>query len=264
MEQARHETIARLRQRIGRLEAAQRPPRPRRALGHAALDRMLGGGLEAGRLHELGADPADAGAAIGLAALFALRACLPGRTILWLAEDRAPARRGRFQGAGLAGLGGTPEAMLWACAPDGPALLAAAIEAARSPAVGVLVVECWGRLDALDLKAGRRLALAVEQSGALLLWLRIGTATSVPVATRWEVAAAPAGRLEAGAPGGPAFGLRLQRGPAAAIGHNWQIEWNRDGHCFTGPAAGPAVSGAVVSVPPGRTAATGRPRRTHI
>ncbi len=67
-----------------------------RPLGMDAIDRLLGGGLARGKLHEVFPQEAhDEGGALGFAAMLAL--CVTGQEraapLLWLREDSAPAPR---------------------------------------------------------------------------------------------------------------------------------------------------------------------------
>ncbi|MGS1018038.1 ImuA family protein [Allosphingosinicella humi] len=232
-------------------------------LGHAGIDAMLGGGLARGRLHEaFAAEADDAASAAGFAAMLALRAMPAGSAVLWLRTDDAERRCGRFHASGFAELGGDPDALLLALAPDPVALLRGAAEAARCAGLGAVVVEGWGRLPALDLTASRRLALAAEKSGVTVLMLRIG-AEPVPSAadTRWRVGAAPSDGLEANAPGHVTLDIELLRRRAGPSGLRWRLEWDRDRCAFREPA----LSGAVVSLPSHGSAedpAAGALRRT--
>lgn len=232
----------------GRLLSADRQV----ATGHGALDAALGGGLARGRMHELfAAETEDGPSATGFAAMLALRTVGRRAPIFWLRTDQAERSSGRIYGSGLAELGGDPDAMVLGIAPDTRALLRAAADAARCVGLGALVVECRGKCPALDLTASRRLALAVEQSGATLFLLRL-EAEPVPSAadTRWAVAAASSEALEADAPGMPTFEIELLRRRAGPAGMRWRLEWNRDRLIFTEPA----LSGAVVSLPSRRSA----------
>jgi protein ImuA len=227
------------------------------ATGHEALDAALGGGLSRGRLHELfAAEADDAASAAGLAAMLALRVatlCSGAEApILWLKSDEAERRSGRLHVPGLVELGGKAGALVLAIAPDSKALLRAAADAARSPGLGALVVECWGKCPALDLTASRRLSLAAEQSGVTLLLLRQEAVPSPSAAdTRWKVAAAESRAIEANAPGPPRFEIELLRRRAGPSGMRWRLEWDRDQLAFREPA----LFGAVVPFPSHRPAA---------
>jgi protein ImuA len=226
----------------GRLSAEKRI-----AIGHAALDAAVGGGLAVGRVHELYAADADDGpSAAGFAAMLALRTVGRQAPIFWLRTDEAERRGGAVHGPGLIELGSDPDSLVLGQAPDAKALLKVAAEAARCPGLGALIVEAHGPCPALDLTASRRLALAVEQSGVTLFLLRLA-AEPVPSAadTRWAVSAAPSQALDADAPGAPAFEIELLRRRSGPAGMRWRLEWNRDRLEFSDPA----LSGAVVPLP---------------
>ena len=267
-------SLARLRHQLERIE-------PRRetalaglvALGHAAADQALDGGLARGRLHEVFAAEDDAGSGAGFGALLGLRASVgrgPSRPFLWLRTEAAQKRGGRLHATGFAELGFDPATLLLALVPDETALLRAAAEATRCAGLGALLVECWGPMRGLDLTASRRLMLAAEMSGVTVLLLRIGAEPqkhSMPSAadTRWRAAAAPSLALEAEAPGAPSFEAELLRRRAGPPAGPWRLEWDRDRMSFRepegealSPAAGPPLPRPVLPVVAGRTAALDR------
>jgi protein ImuA len=252
-------TLAALRRHIAGMELRQAPAGALFETGHGPLDAALGGGLAYGRLHELFAASADdAASAAGFAAMLALRALKPGAAMLWLRTDSAERRSGCFHAPGFAELGGDPDAVLLALAPDDVALLRCAADAARCAGLGVVIAECWGSPRALDLTASRRLALAAEKSGVTLLLLRIDAqATPSAADTRWRVGAAASQALEANAPGPAALEIELLRRRAGPAGMRWRVEWNRDQCAFREPA----LSGAVVPLPSHRPAADSEPLR---
>lgn len=226
---------------------------PCEAFGIASLDKALGGGLVRGRVHEVyAAEPDDAAAAAGFVVALASALAKPRQMALWLQPRRALRQGGVFQANGWAELGGAPEHGLVGRVTDAMALLRATVDALRCPALGVVIAEGWGAMRELDLTASRRLALAAEKSGVSLLLLRLD-AVPVPSAaqTRWQVAAAPSRSLPGNAPGLPTFDVTLLRQRSGPCGLNWRLEWNRDRCMFRETP----VSGAVVSVPAGRTAA---------
>jgi len=239
--------LAGLRRRIARIAASGGPSGARGggwlASGDAGFDAALGGGLAAGRVHEMFvADPLDAASAAAFAMLLALRG---GGTapLLWLRTADAARRGGCLYAPGIAELGGDPDRLLLIEAGDANALLAAANDAARCPGPAAVVVESWGRLPALDLTAGRRLALGARDAGVTLLLLRLAAEPTPSVAeTRWRIAAAPSRELEANAPGAPAFDLELLRWRAGPAGARWRLEWNRDDQAFRDAA----LSGALL------------------
>ncbi|GGZ07245.1 ImuA family protein [Novosphingobium colocasiae] len=225
----------------------------RRAFGVASLDAALGGGLALGRVHEIyAAEADDLAASAGF--VMALATGLAGAEgmVLWLRPQRAVGQGGVAQAIGWAELGGVPDHGLIGVVRDSMALLRAAVDALRCPALGAVVVEGWGAMRELDLTASRRLALAAEKSGVPLLLLR-PDAVPVPSAaqTRWQVAAAPSRALPGHAPGGATFDVTLLRQRSGPSGLDWRLEWDRDRRLFR--EAPP--SGAVVPVPAHRPAA---------
>jgi len=206
-----------------------------------------------GRLHEVCAsDAGDATSAIAFAAMLALQASEGRRTMLWLRTDEAERRSGRFHAPGFAELGLDPAALVLGIAPDDVSLLRGAVDAARCAGLGAIIVECWRNPRALDLTASRRLVLAAERSGVTLLLLRIEATPSPSAAdTRWGVRASPSVALAAGAPGHPVFEVELLRRRAGPAGGVWRMEWSRDEQLFREPA----LSGAVVRLPVGRSLA---------
>lgn len=224
--------------------------------GVASLDAALGGGLAAGRIHEIhAAEPDDGASAAGFAALLAAGVLGRGKPLVWLRERGAVRASGIVQAEGLLELCGTlPRDCLFVLADDAPALLRAGHDALRCADLGAVLLEARGPMPRLDLTASRRLLLAAERTGVTLLLLRIG-AQPVPSAadTRWSVSAAPSRALPANAPGAPTFDLALLRQRAGPSGLSWRLEWNRDQRIFEDAA----LFEPVVSVPADRPAAGG-------
>ena len=216
-----------------------------RPLGLDAADRALGGGLAAGKLHEVFAgDRLGEASALGLTVMLALcvtQAQKMPRTLLWLREEAAQ-RRMPLHGPGLADLGLDPGRLVLGVLPDAKALLRAAGDALRCASLGAVIVELGGNPALLDLTASRRMALAAEESGVTPLLLRVRGARPMPSAaqTRWQVAPALSAALEADAPGHPAFKLSLLRQRGGQSGLDWDVEWDRDAVCFR-PAALPGA-----------------------
>ena len=223
------------------------------ATGHGALDSALGGGLARGRVHELFAAEVDDGpSAAGFAAMLALRTVGRRTPIFWLRTDEAERRGGLVHAPGLIELGGDPDSLVLGQAPDAKGLLKAAADAARCPGLGALIVEAHGKCVGIDLTASRRLALAVEQSGATLFLLRLEAEPTPSAAdTRWAVSSAPSEALEGNAPGAPTFEIELLRRRSGPAGTRWRLEWNRDRLGFIDPA----LPGALVPLPFRRPAA---------
>lgn len=247
--------LAGLRKRVARL-AASGGPESRQAegwltTGQDAFDAALGGGLTAGRVHEFfAADALDATSAAAFAALVALRT--PDKApLLWLRTADAGRRTGHIYAPGIAELGGDPDRLLLVEAADPRMLLACANDAIRCPGSAAVIVESWGKFPALDLTAGRRLALGARAAGTTLLMLRLNAAPTPSVAeTRWSVAATPSRELEAHAPGAPAFELELLRWRAGPAGMQWRLDWNHDEQSFRDAA----LSGALLPLAAPRTA----------
>ena len=246
-----HSSIAGLRRRLARITGEAEPRGPiagRLASGHADFDAALSGGLATGRVHEFfAADALDATSAAAFAALMALRT--PGAApLVWLRTADAARRGGHIYAPGIAELGGDPDRLLLIEAPDPKLLLACANDAIRCAGSAAVIVESWGAWRALDLTAGRRLALGARDAGTTLLMLRLA-ATPSP-----SVAAAPSRALEANAPGAPAFDLELLRRRGGAAGGRWQMEWNHDEHAFGPNANEAALSGTVLPLAARRAA----------
>lgn len=170
---------------VRRIERTGRAARSRVAFGWDAPDRALGGGLEAGVLHEIAGTSAVA---------LALR--LAGRiqgAVLWC---HPVARSTALYGPGLEAVApGLTDRLVVARARGRADSLWAAEEALRSGAVGAVVLEPAER-GPLGLTASRRLHLAAGRGGALGLVLPGPTeaeAALAPgaVATRWRVTPGP-------------------------------------------------------------------------
>jgi len=246
--------FAALRQAVA--QAAPAPPWPRFSFGLPALDAPLGGGLARGALHELHpAGPGDLAALHGFAVAMALRAA-DSRPLLWLRQDGLDREAGAPYPPGLAAFGLDPGRLVLVRVPDAVALLRAAAEAARCPALGAVLIAPWrtGRL--LDLTASRRLVLAAEASG-VTLFLTHPPGPPVPSAaqSRWRIGALPSRALAAGAPGRPAFAVSLRRHRGGVAERDWCVEWNGERACFESAAFGDRaglaapLSRPVVSVP---------------
>lgn len=257
--------LAILRQRLATLE----PAAPREAgsvftIGHAGLDRHLGGGLVGGGLHEAYArDARHAAAAAGFALALALRAASDGWPVVWVRHRLAERELGGPYAPGLAELGADSGSVILVATRDLAGALRAAHEALHCRALGAVLIELWGEAPALDLTASRRLMLVAARSGVTGVIVRGGAALRPSAAfSRWTVGGAPSSPLAAGAPGHPTFDITLDRHRAGAAPGQWQVEWNRDRCCFAEPAT---VSGAVAAVPgdgPAASPGAERLRRT--
>jgi protein ImuA len=232
------------------------------ATGIAALDAIMGGGKNHGRVHEFYAtEQEDAAAIAGFAAALAIGMTSNTHPALWLRSRRAVTAGGVLQGEGWAELGGATDACIFGLFSDSMNLLRAAVDALRCGGLGVVIIESWGGMAELDLTASRRFALAAEKSAVPLLLLRIDATPSPSAAqTRWQVTSAPSHALPGNAPGMPTFDIELLRQRSGPFGMRWRLEWDRDQRIFRDAA----LSGAVVPVPSVRPAAdtgTGTLRR---
>lgn len=251
----RSDSLESLKHRIAGIEQLRAASDVRHAsIGHAGIDRVLGGGLARGRVHEVfAAEAGDAGCAAGFAATLALRlGSGSGGTLVWLREAQAERQGGRLHAPGLVEIGLDPGQVIIGLMPGPLAVLRAAADVVRCPEVGVAVIELWQNQRLLDLTASRRLALAAETSGVTVIALRIA-ATPAPSAaqTRWQVAAAPSLPMDANAPGHPAWTIELLRQRGRPAGGTWRVEWNREQASFADASAAdaagrPSLPGAVL------------------
>lgn len=259
------DSLSLVRRRIARIEHRTLPGAARRAVlvatGHAGIDQALGGGVMRGRLHELLADPGEAGSGAGFAAVIAR---LIGGEILWLSDEAGWRQAGALNMAGLAAIGVDPARLIVAVLGDAAMTLRAAADGVRCPALGGVVIALAGNPRALDLTASRRLALAAAETGVTAVMLRLGgTAAPNAAQTRWQVTAAPSAPLAANAPGHPAWRVELLRQRSRPDGGSWRVEWDRErGRLHDGQGGyGATLPGAVVPVLADRPAGARPPLR---
>jgi protein ImuA len=232
--------------------------------GHYAIDHALGGGLIGGRMHEVLADRDEAGSGSGFAGLLTR---LIGGEVLWLVEEAAWRQAGALCPAGLAAIGLDPALLIIGMLPDAAAVLRAAVDGLRCPALGAVVIELAGDPRVFDLTASRRLALAAQTHGVTAILLRLGGQAAPNAAqTRWRVSAAPSRPLAANAPGYPAWDVELLRQRGRPDGGRWRVEWNREQGrlCDWHEAEGTALSGAVAAFSVDRPAGAGTPLRRAL
>lgn len=161
------------------------------ALGHAAADLCLKGGLQSGVLHEVFAVSGHEAAATGFAAGLALRLGA-GRQLLWVRQDFAMHEFGDLCATGLSEFGIDPTRLLIVSLSRVEEQLRAAGDALSCAALGAVVLEIPGETKLLDLTAGRRLALAAAQKTVTAILLRFAAKPGASAAeTRWLVRAAP-------------------------------------------------------------------------
>jgi protein ImuA len=274
MQEAR---LSAIRDRLGRLSGRSRAGE---AAGLVGFGSGGPGGIARGALHEIVApEGRDAAAATGFALALAFRAAgvAEGPPVLWVRQELADAEAGALHAPGLAAFGLDPGRLVRVRAREAVGLLQAGLEGARCAALGAVAVELWGRVKALDLTAGRRLALAARASGVTLLLVRVAAPAEASAAeTRHAVCAAPSRPLAANAPGHPAFRVTLLRrrggGGGWGEGETRELEWNRDTGCFedriarlagSSPAEGaaPPLSRPLVPLPARRAGGAEDARR---
>ncbi|NVO12851.1 MAG: DNA repair protein [Rhodoplanes sp.] len=220
------------------------------ALGVPALDRVLGGGLMLGALHEIVPAAAfDLAAAAGMALALAAHALrtvrrFARREVLWIQPDLAGFEAGRLYGPGLEALG-LPLLRLIdlrvASERDGAFAME---EALQCRALAVVVGEFFDDR-ALDLVALRRLSLAAATGGGLGLVLRHrADALASPAATRLEIAAAPSRPDAFGGLGRPTVLLSVVRNRHGPTGR-WLLSWDHHEHVFV---EAPSLAVAVPAV----------------
>ena len=210
--------------------------------------------LQQDGVHEFYATQIGEGAALALALLCAIQGRKAREPLLWLRLAKGRQARQRPYAPGLAELGLDPATMVLMRLPDLQSLLRASIDCVRHGGAGAVVMEMDGRAPAFDLTASRRLALAAEQSGTMVMIVRSGADPTPSAAhTRWLVASAPSVPLPANAPGGPVFDVTLLRRRGGRDGLNLQLEWDRERSAFRAP-----LSGGNPALPAVRTGDAGR------
>jgi protein ImuA len=195
------------------------------------LDRVLGGGLLHGALHEVTpAAAGDATAAAGfVAALLARALALGKKPVLWVRHEFATLEDGAPYGPGLAAFGLDPARVLFVLAVNAREVLEAMEQALRSGTLAAVLGELRGTSN-LDHRATRRLSLAAAHGDTPALLLRLGAhekqrARPISAATRWRIAALASGEAAANGIGAPRFAadlVRNRRGPAASFSLEWR------------------------------------------
>ena len=246
MSTARTSTLANLRGRIERIEThGDAHDLNKVALGHAAADAVLQGGLAFAAVHEVFAEGHQSAAATGFITGLAGRVS-PRRPLVWVRQDFSEIESGALSISGLCELGLDPRLLVTVRAPDTDAALRTAADALACDALGAVVLEVWGQARQLDLVASRKLTLAAQASGVTALLLRMAAEPRPSTAeTRWIVRAAhspPSAPLMPAAAwhawGAPVFDAQLVRNRHGPVGR-WIMEWNCDECLFREPSAYP-------------------------
>src|SRR5689334_3870712 len=241
MSTARTSTLATLRGSIERIEApCDAHDLNKVALGHAAADSVLHGGLAVAAVHEVFAEGHQSASATGFIAGLAGRVS-PRRPLVWVRQDFSEIESGALSMQGLCELGLDPRLLVTVRAPETDAALRTAADALACDALGAVVLEVWGPARQLDLVASRKLTLAAQSSGVTALLLRMAAEPLPSTAeTRWIVRAAhsPPGSMPWSVWGAPVFDAELVRNRHGPVGR-WIMEWKCDECQFSEPAAFP-------------------------
>ncbi len=216
-------------------------------LGMATLDVPLGLRPEEAVLHEISAVSGHAAAASGFCTALALSATGPQDPIVWVQDTGSNVEAGGLYGPGLAGLGLDPGRVTFVSLRNTTDALRAGVEAARSPAVGAVIIETMDKGRTIDLTATRRLMLASEKSRVTVFLLRVaGVAGPSAAWTRWRVG--PASRAPPGVGigglslAGPRFAITLLRHRGGMGERHWHVEWNCEQRTFDETLSRPRLS----------------------
>lgn len=223
--------LAALRDAMARIESGRTVPSAKSiALGPAALDAALGGGLHTGALHDVySIDGRQSAAATGFATALAIGTA-QSKNILWIRQDFAAREVGNLAISGLADLGVDPAHLFVLHVADAATALRATHDALSCPALGAVVTELWGHARDFDLVASRKLTLAAAQSGVTSIFLRLAADEQPSTAeTRWCVCTALSARDDDW--GHPRFDVSLTRNRHGISGR-WLVEWNADDRLF--------------------------------
>jgi protein ImuA len=231
--------LARLREELAALARGpgNKPDVAPLPFGLPELDRILGGGLLRGALHEVTpAAEGDATAAAGFSAALVTHALSGGgKPALWVRHEFATIEDGAPYGPGLAAFGLDPGRVLFVLAVNTREVCGTMEQALRSGTLAVVLGELRGS-SKLDLRATRRLSLAAAHGATPGVLLRLGArekqrARPISAATRWRIAALASGAAPANGLGPPRFFAELvrnRRGPAA----NFSLEWRTHDRTF--------------------------------
>jgi protein ImuA len=196
---------------------------PAQRFGIASIDKVLGGGLAMGALHEVAA-AAEPEIAAATGFTLALAARRPRGAVLWVAEDMGLRESGQPYGLGLDEIGLQPERLVTVAATRVRDVLWAMEEALRCKALAAVIGEVR-EARSLDDVAARRLSLAANAGGALaLLMLARPSPHPSPAVTRWVVGAAPSAPDHHGI-GPPRIRVDLVRNRLGRLG-TWMLEWS--------------------------------------
>ncbi len=248
----RSERLAFLRRKIAHVEEGA--SFARKTLGeNCSLDKVLGGGLRCGALHEIapgraGDGAAASGFALALSARLAAEARASRSAIIWIVEDFAGLKGGGLYGPGLALHGVDPSCLILVHTANAKDSLWTMEEALKCRAAAAVVGEIWNLEKIYSLAASRRLSLAAQSSGGAGLMLAAGMAggadrLSSSAHTRFEVFAHRGVSAQGPSPGPPLPGgacwsiriAKARAGPeSVAFDRDRRIAilWDHEEGCF--------------------------------
>jgi protein ImuA len=289
------ERIGFLRQTLARIEAqafpvqvspaaaaqalwrAHKPDRIALGSENFSLDRVLGGGLQIGALHDIvAADPRDGAAASAFACALAIRfGSMRSRgAFVWIVEDIGAREEGLPYAPGLRLHGLDPARLILVRTTNVRDTFWVMEEALKCRGVSAVLAETWAKARDYSLTVSRRLAFAARAGGTAGLLRHASAAGEADAitsaaATRFEIAArrslpVPAAGRGPPLPGPAAWGVRVARMRAGAAGLgralDWQkfsdVAWDHEETCFRD-----ALSLPLVAAPRNRPAHAGRPAR---
>jgi protein ImuA len=200
----------------------------------------LGGDAARGRLHALHpALPGDEGAMTGFAFAVLGRLAAAGigagigteasRPVLWVQDARARGEAGRPYGLGFQAFGFDPRQFVIVSTKTALDALAAVEIGLEMGGLAGVLAELPATLPADMLALGKRLALRAERSRTPCLLLHTSARpVPAPVATRWEIASAPAVAVGGWRAPTPAANLTLVKNRFGPTGR-WAAPLNRSG-----------------------------------
>jgi len=258
-DESKADVLQRLRANIAMIERGSFSPSPHPVtssqsawtLGETEIDRLLGGALDEGALHEVKAEGHSTGVTAGdwVSALgFALRLGVrrleglesaSSQSVLWCWTSQFARELGTPYGHGLAALGLKPSAWLLAETARTSDALWAMEEGLRSQSLALVI----GVLSEAELTPARRLSLvAAEHSTPCLLVTDPRLTPAGSTATRWRVGryASAVHAYDTSAPGAVRYRVMLERcryRPLADAPHPLELEWSDETHRFHMAAA---------------------------
>jgi protein ImuA len=228
-----------------------------------SLDRVLGGGLQTGALHDLvAAHPRDAMASAAFACALAIRF---GRArsrgaFVWIVEDIGAREDGLPYAPGLRLHGLDPARLILVRTTNVRDTFWVMEEALKCKGVSAVLAETWAKARDYSLTVSRRLAFAARAGGTAGLLRHAAAAGEADAitsaaATRFEIAArrslpVPAAGRGPPLPGPAAWAVRVtrMRADAAGLGRalDWQkfsnVAWDHEETCFRDALSLPLVA----------------------